>query len=432
MHINRLTTLWLLAVMAQAWTITPVAYAQTNPMILVNTESFQMIDDTDQSSDLYVRFGDDLNRRLTFERLQDRFNFNDDVYISGNISTSGTASGSQLYAQHRLASSGSLVVRVAGFSIPTILADTNGNVGIGISSPHSTLHMSGSLAVNQTIMTATGTIAAHNNVILSSGSVSTTLTLPSAVGIQGRKYTIKRIDDRPNIVTIIEGNGTETIDRSLSTTLHSPGNAVTLISDGNDWLSLERSAAGINTHFGLGSSINQWHSSPATGIALATATLSNGNLRAEPISIGRAVMLEKMAIHVTNAVADTEVRIGVYEDLGGYPGRLIMDVGTGSTSSTGVKTFCSDGCTHTTTVLPRVLQPGFYWMVINSNGEQSIRGFTEGSMISVMGFTSDLPTTPSLGYNVPSPYEELPQHYPADASVTHTTPLPAIFMQFGW
>ncbi|TSC57818.1 MAG: hypothetical protein Greene041662_879 [Candidatus Peregrinibacteria bacterium Greene0416_62] len=86
------------------------AYASSwNPGLLVNTETFQIIDDTDTASDLYVRFGDALNKRLTFERTLDRFNFNDDVYISGNITTSGTASGKILHAQDTLSSSGSLV-----------------------------------------------------------------------------------------------------------------------------------------------------------------------------------------------------------------------------------------------------------------------------------------------------------------------------------
>lgn len=86
------------------------AYASSwNPGLLVNTETFQIIDDTDTASDLYVRFGDALNKRLTFERTLDRFNFNDDVYVSGDFTVKGTASGKTIFATESLRSSGSLV-----------------------------------------------------------------------------------------------------------------------------------------------------------------------------------------------------------------------------------------------------------------------------------------------------------------------------------
>jgi hypothetical protein len=86
------------------------AYASSwNPGLLVNTETFQVIDDADTASDLYVRFGDALNKRLTFERTLDRFNFNDDVYVSGDLNVKGTASGKTVFATESLRSSGSLV-----------------------------------------------------------------------------------------------------------------------------------------------------------------------------------------------------------------------------------------------------------------------------------------------------------------------------------
>ncbi len=86
------------------------AYASSwNPGLLVNTETFQVIDDTDTASDLYVRFGDALNKRLTFERTLDRFNFNDDVYVSGDLNVKGTASGKTVFATESLRSSGTLV-----------------------------------------------------------------------------------------------------------------------------------------------------------------------------------------------------------------------------------------------------------------------------------------------------------------------------------
>ena len=87
----------------------PARASSWNPTLLVNTETFQVIDDSDTASDIYVRFGDSLNKRLTFERTLDRFNFNDDVYVSGDFTVKGTASGKTIFATESLRSSGSLV-----------------------------------------------------------------------------------------------------------------------------------------------------------------------------------------------------------------------------------------------------------------------------------------------------------------------------------
>ena len=81
-----------------------------SPTLLVNTESFQIIDDSDVDADVYIQFGDSLSKKLTFERTLDRFNFNDDVYIGGNLGVFGTASGAVVHAQNTLTSSGTLTV----------------------------------------------------------------------------------------------------------------------------------------------------------------------------------------------------------------------------------------------------------------------------------------------------------------------------------
>ncbi len=103
---NSLAGFLVLALLFQA---SPAQASSWNPGLLVNTETFQVIDDADTASDLYVRFGDALNKRLTFERTLDRFNFNDDVYISGDVNVKGTASGKTVFATESLRSSGSLV-----------------------------------------------------------------------------------------------------------------------------------------------------------------------------------------------------------------------------------------------------------------------------------------------------------------------------------
>lgn len=67
-----------------------------SPTLLVNTEAFQIIDEGDGSSDVSVQFGDTLNETITFERGSDHFNFSDDIFVAGDVTTTGTYSGNGL------------------------------------------------------------------------------------------------------------------------------------------------------------------------------------------------------------------------------------------------------------------------------------------------------------------------------------------------
>jgi len=60
-----------------------------SPTLLVNTEAFQVIDDSDSSADIEVRFGDTVNERIYWDRTNAEFHFTDDVNVEGNITTSG-------------------------------------------------------------------------------------------------------------------------------------------------------------------------------------------------------------------------------------------------------------------------------------------------------------------------------------------------------
>lgn len=66
-----------------------------------------------------------------------------------------------------------------------------------------------------------------------------TLTLPTASGINGRVLQIKKIDSTINVVTI-DGNSSETIDGSLTKKLCTQYESITLVSDGTNWLVLDR------------------------------------------------------------------------------------------------------------------------------------------------------------------------------------------------
>ena len=62
-----------------------------------------------------------------------------------------------------------------------------------------------------------------------------TVNLPTAVGIRGRQYIIKKIDASGNAVTV-EGDGAETVDGAANATLAAQWDAVTVMSDNANWL----------------------------------------------------------------------------------------------------------------------------------------------------------------------------------------------------
>lgn len=67
-----------------------------------------------------------------------------------------------------------------------------------------------------------------------------TLTLPTAVGITGRTYIIKKTDESFNAITI-DGNGSEKIDNATAIYLYLPYDYVCIISNGTGWEILRKS-----------------------------------------------------------------------------------------------------------------------------------------------------------------------------------------------
>ena len=122
--------------------------------------------------------------------------------------------------------------------------ETNGKVGVGTTTPSSSLEVNGSIAtaITKDAKTDDYTLADTDGTIkVDATSKDIVIALPSAVGAAGRNYTIKRIDNTVHRVTILPAvtvlpNPVQTIDDSANYLLKAKNQCVSIQSDNANWL----------------------------------------------------------------------------------------------------------------------------------------------------------------------------------------------------
>lgn len=77
----------------------------------------------------------------------------------------------------------------------------------------------------------------HHVVSVDASGGARTITLPTAVGINGREYTIRKLDSSGNAVTI-DGDGAETINGAATKVLAAQYDVATIMSNGSNWVVL--------------------------------------------------------------------------------------------------------------------------------------------------------------------------------------------------
>lgn len=107
-----------------------------------------------------------------------------------------------------------------------------GSIGVGTSAPNSTLHVNGSFA------TAVTSRATSSNLFIEDGTLKITatgqtFTLPTAVGITGRIYTIKLTASGSSTIAT---TSSQTIDASTTYSLSAQYKYVSVQSDGANWM----------------------------------------------------------------------------------------------------------------------------------------------------------------------------------------------------
>lgn len=114
---------------------------------------------------------------------------------------------------------------------------SGGYLGIGTTTPHSHLQVSGSQAIKTTNVSADYTITSDDYLIrVTSTAAARTITLPTAAGIAGRVYEIKDTSGGAGTNNItIDADGTETIDGAATATISAHYGSIKLASNGTNW-----------------------------------------------------------------------------------------------------------------------------------------------------------------------------------------------------
>jgi hypothetical protein len=247
------------------------------------------------------------------------------------------ASGSLLPHDHADASSGGNTLTAPTIITPTIVDQTNSNhIHDKAASTGGPIAPAYALVSKTAAYTATST---DSVILVDATSGAVTITFPTAVGIGGKAYTIKKIDSSTNDVTV-DGNGAETIDGAANYKLYTQYDSVEMMSDNTNWAKLSES---FGTAFFVGKF--NWDTSTTgaqavTGVGFKPKSImfiaATGS--AGEASWGLATSSDaKCVFDNYNSTANT------YAFLDTASGRI--NEGGGKTSSFSVSSFDDDGFT---------------------------------------------------------------------------------------
>lgn len=148
-------------------------------------------------------------------------------------------------------------------------------------------------------VTTTVTLDDTDSVVLANATGGAfTVNLPTAASIDGRQFTIKKIDGNPNTVTV-DAAGSELIDQSLTVALASQNQFITIVSDGTGWrvTATNIAAAGV-TGTGVTNKVAIWSST--------SSITSDTELEYDPsgnrLAIGHASPIAPLSVNSTGLV----------------------------------------------------------------------------------------------------------------------------------
>ena len=107
-------------------------------------------------------------------------------------------------------------------------------VGIGTTTPNSTLDVRGSLSTSYRSFATNASAVTTDNVLVFTGTSPATLTLPDAVACTGRSYWIKNTSSNTSLLTVAT-TSSQTIDGLASWLVDEANESIRVISNGANW-----------------------------------------------------------------------------------------------------------------------------------------------------------------------------------------------------
>lgn len=130
-----------------------------------------------------------------------------------------------------------------------IAAQGFAQVGIGTTTPNSTLDVRGALSLAYRQFTAGTSITSTDNTIVFTGNSAATATLPDATTCAGRMYRIKNASTSGvTPVLTVATTSSQTIDGSATWALDEQNEAVTVVSNGTNWYITNQSTSGTSAN----------------------------------------------------------------------------------------------------------------------------------------------------------------------------------------
>lgn len=158
----------------------------------------------------------------------------------------------------------------------------------------------------------------------------------------------------------------------------------------------------------------------ANAAAGGTQSCAANSMRAFPWFVSEPITFIEILSEVTTAQAATNYRLGIYTDNNGYPDALVA--GTDAVEYSG----SAAAAVRTSGAVSITLTPGKYWIVINSNGNPTLRSWP-ATILPTVGVLSTIGAAPSIwGWTVTSTYGAMPSTFPAGASANTTLNCPIV------
>jgi hypothetical protein len=307
---------------------------------------------------------------------------------------------------------------------------TNATIGSGLTYSGGALSATGGggsgAATNLLVKSAAYQVLSTDNIIFgnAAGTTNLELTLPDATTCPGKILYFKKIDNVATNFVSVTNTGSQTIDGLTRFILMRKNDAVSVASNGTNWLVLDEpawssySADVIGTTSAAG---EKWLSYGMVGELLAAQTIQSNTLYAFPVVIPRTSTIDQAGWTTGSGGANSTYRLGIFRDDGsGYPGQLVADVGADATTANGTAHYLSNS-------LPVTVQAGRYWLVGVSENISSPHGIPRESMMS-LGRTAGNVTTHNFGWTKSQNYTNFANinggWFPAGGSTVTATPIP--------